>query len=145
MTLEPKLSEDPKTTILIGSTHQIWLAGLGAVAITEREGSKFFEALVEEGEKQEAILKKSAREKIENIKDKATDQWNKLEEVFQKRVSRALNRLGVPSKNDIQLLYKRIEELRESIDELARLKSLAVLDEKSTLPTSSPLDEQQHA
>jgi hypothetical protein len=51
----------------------------------------------------------------------------------------------VPSKNDIELLYKRIEELRESIDQLARLKSPAVLEEKSTLSASSPLDEQQHA
>jgi poly(hydroxyalkanoate) granule-associated protein len=143
VTLEPKLNENPKMTILLGSTHQIWLAGMGALAITEREGSKFFEALVEEGEKQEAILKKSAREKIENIKDKATDQWNKLEEVFQKRVFRALKRLGVPSNKDIQLLYKRIEELRESIDQLAKLKGLAVPDEKST-PSSPPLDE-QHA
>ena len=32
------------------SVEQVWLAGLGALALTEEEGSKFFRALVKKGE-----------------------------------------------------------------------------------------------
>jgi len=129
---EPSLVEEQKTMILISSAHQIWLAGLGALVVTEREGSKFFEALVEEGEKREVVFKQAAGEKVDNIKDKAADQWNKLEEVFQKRVARALNRLGVPSKADIQLLYRQIEELDKNIKELTRLQGLEAVAAKTT-------------
>ena len=34
---------------VMDSAQQIWLAGLGALARTQQEGGKFFDALVEEG------------------------------------------------------------------------------------------------
>jgi poly(hydroxyalkanoate) granule-associated protein len=41
----------------------------------------------------------------------ATGTWDKLESVFEERVARSLNRLGVPTNGDIQALTKRVEEL----------------------------------
>ncbi len=42
---------------------------------------------------------------------KATGQWNKLEDIFEERVARALNKLGVPSSKDISALISRIDAL----------------------------------
>ena len=50
----------------------------------------------------------------------ATETWDKLEQVFEDRVARALTRLGVPSQREVQALAKRVEELTDAINGLAR-------------------------
>jgi poly(hydroxyalkanoate) granule-associated protein len=107
--------------------RQVWLAGLGAFAKAEQEGSKFFEMLVKRGEKVEHQARKRAEQKVEEIKDRveemrgrANGNWNKLEQVFQDRVARALNRLGVPSHDDVEELARQVEELNNSLEELVK-------------------------
>ena len=114
--------------------RQIWLAGLGAFARTQDEGGKLFETLVQEGQAVDARMKNTADEKIEplksgvetmkgkveEIREKATGAWNKLEEVFQARVARALRRLGVPTRDDIQQLFQQVDLLNQNIQELTR-------------------------
>ena len=128
--------------------RQIWLAGLGAFARAQDEGGKFFETLVQEGQAVDARMKKTANEqtelmksgietvkdKVEGIRGKASGAWNKLEEVFQTRVARALHRLGVPAREDIQQLFQQVEMLSQSIQELTvaaeaetRIKKVRVL------------------
>jgi poly(hydroxyalkanoate) granule-associated protein len=130
-TLSIKSSENSMANILLEYSRQIWLAGLGALSRAESEGSKLFETLVKEGEKAEARSKKAAEEKAarvqelaqkqaEELGDKASGTWNKLEQVFQDRVARALNRLGVPSHEDVRLLSKQVEALNASIDDLIK-------------------------
>jgi poly(hydroxyalkanoate) granule-associated protein len=116
--------------------RQVWLAGLGAFSKAEQEGSKVFEMLVKRGEEVETQARKRAEEKVEEMKGRmeemrgrANDNWNKLEQVFQNRVARALNRLGVPSHDDVEELSRQVEELSKSVEELVeaeRSKSLPV-------------------
>jgi poly(hydroxyalkanoate) granule-associated protein len=108
------------TKMVKDSANQIWLAGLGAFAKAQDEGSKLFESLVKEGEEIESRTKRAAEEKVDIAKNKTSDTWDKLEQVFEERVSRALSRLGVPTNDDIQSLSKRIEELNENIKELIK-------------------------
>jgi poly(hydroxyalkanoate) granule-associated protein len=108
------------TKMVKDSANQIWLAGLGAFAKAQEEGSKLFESLVKEGEEIESRTKKAAEDKVEMAKNKTSDTWDKLEQVFEERVSRALSRLGVPTNDDIQSLSKRIEELNDNIKELIK-------------------------
>lgn len=108
------------TKMVKDSANQIWLAGLGAFAKAQDEGSKLFDSLVKEGEEIESRTKKVAEEKVDIAKNKTSDTWDKLEQVFEERVSRALSRLGVPTNDDIQSLSKRIEELNENIKELIK-------------------------
>lgn len=138
-------------TIMIYA-HQIWLAGLGAFARAEREGSKLFEALVKEGEKAEARSKKTAekkaaeaqemveeaQDKAKELKDRASGTWNKLEQVFQNRVARALNRLGVPTHEDVRSLAKQVEALNENINDLikSRREKLPLKEEETHVPTA---------
>jgi poly(hydroxyalkanoate) granule-associated protein len=101
------------------SANQIWLAGLAAFDKAQKEGWKLFESLVEDGEKVEAKTRKLAEERIEAVKRNASGTWDKLEQVFEDRVARALHRLGVPTNKDIQALAKRVETLNESVQKLA--------------------------
>ena len=108
-------------------TRLIWLAGLGAFAMVEEEGGKLFENLVKEGERFEERTKKVADDtvedvkgKVEEVKDKAIDTWDKLEKVLEDRVARILNRLGVPTRKDIEDLSRRVEALNETVKKLTK-------------------------
>lgn len=117
------LNEKQLSQGVMDSAHQIWLAGLGAFAKTQEEGGKLFDALVKEGREIESQSKKTASETVENLKGKAGGTLDRLEQVFEDRVSRALNRLGVPSNDDIQALAKRLETLTEKLDALTPAKT----------------------
>ncbi|HET6827188.1 MAG TPA: phasin family protein [Ramlibacter sp.] len=111
------------------SASQIWLAGLGAFAKAQEEGGKVFEALVKEGMSIQRKTQAAAEEKISeatnrmatmatDLSSKASGQWDKLESIFEERVSRALNKLGVPTSRDIEALMARVEELNRNVARL---------------------------
>lgn len=130
------LSENQVTQTIRGSAQQIWLAGLGAYAKAQEEGNKVFDTLVKEGEsiqkkgnkvfdqlvkEGEAIQKKTrkvADEKVAAVAGKAAGTWDRLEQVFEDRVARALSSLGVPTKKDIEKLSKRVAELTAVVQQL---------------------------
>lgn len=111
------------------SAQQIWLAGLGAFSKAQEEGGKVFEALVKEGVSIQRKTQSAAEEKIteatsrmanmaSDITNKASGQWDKLENIFEDRVSRALKKLGVPTHRDIDELVARIDELNRNVQKL---------------------------
>jgi poly(hydroxyalkanoate) granule-associated protein len=100
------------------SANQIWLAGLAAFEKAQKEGWKLFENLVEEGEKVEAKTRKVAEDQIDEVKRNATGTWDKLEQVFQDRVEKALSSLGVPSRADVADLARRVDDLNDAVSEL---------------------------
>ena len=114
--------ENPMANNIRESANRIWLAGLGAFARTQEESEKLFQSLVTEGAKVEQQARHNAEARIEEargkvveFRGKANQQFDRLEEMFQERVARVLNRLGVPTQDDIQELTKRVEALNESI------------------------------
>ena len=46
--------------------------------------------------------------------------WDKLEQVFEDRVARALSKLGVYTQNDVQKLAKRVDALSAAVNELLK-------------------------
>lgn len=111
------------------SAQQIWLAGLGAFAKAQEEGGKVFEALVKEGESMHKKTKQVADEKISSVTGRAVDTWDRLEQVFEDRVARALSSLGVPTKKEIDKLSKRVAELTAAVQALSEAKEGAVAAE----------------
>ena len=112
------------------SAQQIWLAGLGAFSKAQEEGGKVFEALVKEGVTIQRKTQAAAEEKISDatnrmasmandLTSKASGQWDKLENIFEERVSRALKKLGVPTAKDIDALVARVDELNRSVAQLS--------------------------
>jgi poly(hydroxyalkanoate) granule-associated protein len=124
-------SQDKKLTQTVrDSAQQIWLAGLGAFSKAQEEGGKVFEALVKEGRSMEEQTRKLAESKIAQFSQqvgkattqasgKATQTWDKLEQVFEDRVARALGRLGVPTNRDLQALTKQVESLAASMRKMS--------------------------
>ena len=51
-----KVIDNPMADNAIEYARQVWLAGLGALAKAEKEGSKLFDTLVQRGEELEASL-----------------------------------------------------------------------------------------
>jgi len=116
------------------SAQQIWQAGLGAFNKAQTEGTKAFEALVKEGVSFQRKTQSAAEEKIteatqkmssmaSDISSKASGQWDKLENIFEDRVAKALNKLGVPSAKDINALIARIDALNASVQKLTPTKA----------------------
>ncbi len=114
---------------IVESAQHIWLAGLGAFAKAQDEGTRLFEALVREGVSLEQKTRKltagkadEARGAVEaavgQVKERSQETWDKLEKVFENRVSRALNHLGVPGSTELKSLTKRVEELAHEVHKL---------------------------
>ncbi|MBI5110072.1 MAG: phasin family protein [Rhodocyclales bacterium] len=100
------------------SAEQIWLAGLGAFAKAQEEGTRVFDALIREGEAIQKKTRKVTEDKVTEMASKATGTWDKLEQVFETRVARSLNSLGVPTKDDVAELAKRVAELKAEVEKL---------------------------
>ena len=112
------------------SAQQIWQAGLGAFTRAQAEGSKAFEALVKEGVSMQRKTQAAAEERIteatskmtsmaNDLSNKASGQWDKLENIFEERVAKALNKLGVPSAKDVNALIARIDALNLEVQKLS--------------------------
>jgi poly(hydroxyalkanoate) granule-associated protein len=112
------------------SAQQIWLAGLGAFAKAQEEGTKVFEALVKEGIGMQRKSQTAAEEKLSEaaskmagmasgLQGKTPGPWDKLENIFEDRVGRALKKLGAPSAEDFQAMSERIEALTRQIEQLS--------------------------
>jgi poly(hydroxyalkanoate) granule-associated protein len=130
-----KMSADKKSAPQLSgavkeSAQQIWLAGLGAFSKAQEEGGKVFETLVKEGLSIQRKTQAVAEEKIStatnkmatmatDISSKAGHQWDKLESIFEERVAKALNKLGVPSAKDVDALIARIDELNKNVQKMA--------------------------
>ena len=95
------------------SANRIWLAGLGAFSKAQKGGVDMFEALVAEGEKAQERAKSAADEQLAEMREKASETWGKLEKVFDDRVGRALHALNVPTRKDIDVTKKVVEEEEE--------------------------------
>ena len=111
-------NEAPFGKVVMESATQIWLAGLGAFSKAQDEGTKIFEGLVKEGERFQKHARGVAEETVTDVRDRAADTWDKLEDVFEDRVGRALAKLNVPSKKDLDLLCNRVEELTAAVEKL---------------------------
>jgi len=125
-----KKSALPLTGSVKESAQQIWQAGLGAFTKAQAEGSKAIEALIKEGVNMQRKTQSVAEEKISeasskmssmatDISSKASGQWDKLESIFEDRVAKALNKLGVPSAKDVNALIARIDALNKSVQKLS--------------------------
>jgi BMFP domain-containing protein YqiC len=54
-----------------------------------------------------------------DITAKATGQWDKLENIFEERVAKALNKMGMPTAKEVQALAKRVDELSAKLNKSA--------------------------
>jgi len=114
--------------------RKIWLAGLGAYTKVGQEGSEYFQELIKAGQTVEKKGKKAVTEKLEaanaeideaksevsSFKGRVEVQLDKVEKAFDTRVASALNRIGIPSKHDVETLSAKLDELTALLERVAR-------------------------
>lgn len=106
---------------LMDSAHKVWLAGLGALAMAEEEGGKLFNSLVERGEG----LEKKGREHVDRakgtvsgMKTVAESYWDTFERTLDDKVTAVIHRLGVPTKDEIETLSDKVDDLTKAVSKL---------------------------
>ncbi len=114
---------------IMEQAEQIWLAGLGAFAKAQEQSGKLYETLVKEGTALERATRKLTGVKLDEmrgiventvsqVRERATDTIDRLEQVFENRVSKALGTLGIPGRDEIEQLAKRVDELSKAVRSL---------------------------
>ena len=122
---------DTRVGEITGQLEHAFMAGLGALSDAQKKGAKTFDALVKEGEK----FRKKTTSKTENLIDDVQDAFrdmaddaqskatglldqvrdksrlDKLQGAFDARVADTMDRLNVPSKNDIDALNRKLNQI----------------------------------
>jgi poly(hydroxyalkanoate) granule-associated protein len=147
----PKNPFDPNamTDNMKEQAQQIWLAGLGAFAKAQQDGTRAFEKLVSDGIGMQRQAHQAAHEKISEaservseaartMNERATGQWGKLENIFEDRVARALQSMGVPSAQELHELQARVVALEERLAQYeGHSPSTSAASSKASAPASA--------
>lgn len=122
------------TTIRLGDLPEeltargrdIWLAGLGAVAAVEEEGTRLFNALVNRGEQFEQRGRKQLQAAADGIDAQqkqavrnVEDTVGRVEDIVTRTTKTVLDRFDVPTRKEVKNLAQRVEALTKKIDALA--------------------------
>ena len=117
--------------------EHVFLAGLGAMSNAQKKGRKTFDALVEQGETFRQKTTKKTESLIEDVQDairemsddaqsraegllnqvRGKSNLNKLQHTFDARVADAMDRLNVPSKNDVDAINSKLDRIMKLIGE----------------------------
>lgn len=148
--LKPQAVEDDSqlADAVRASAHQIWQAGLGAFAKAQEEGSRVFSKLVQEGNDLQKRTRSMAEDKAGGVADsaasvaelvarQASGSWDKMEQVFEDRVTRALAGMGVPTQEQFKALALQVEELSRQVAELSGKAAPATAAAKSAAKAAS--------
>lgn len=103
--------------------RNLWLAGLGAVAKVSDQSVDLFDTLVEKGRERRIHGLLPEMPKLERAVEEAGDRVKELGDRAQRlmhdQTTAALHRLGVPSREEIQRLIRRVEQLSAKVEALA--------------------------
>src|SRR5690606_29550582 len=108
------------------SAQHVWLAGIGALGRAQSEGSRLFSSLVEEGEELERRARAAAtgragdvmqavESSVDDVRGKAEDTWERWEKALDERMQRTLSRMGVPSREDVAELERKVGALEAEL------------------------------
>ncbi len=127
------------------SAEQIWLAGLGAFSKAQQEGNKVFNVLVQDGMALQKQAQALAQEQLQaasarlgdlgsTMSQRAAEPLDKLEALFEQRVAKALQRLGVPDAARVEALQSQVDSLTRQLEEV-----------RAQLPSAEPGDKPARA
>lgn len=105
---------------VVDTVRQIWLAGLGAAIVAQEEGSRMFDTLVHKGEEVE--------QKSGSPFARMRGTWESVTQKFDEQVAASLHRIGMPSRDEIATLTRRVDALVASVDKL-RARSVSGREE----------------
>ncbi|MBS7455804.1 phasin family protein [Coralloluteibacterium stylophorae] len=116
----------PSPQSISDSAQQVWLAGLGALGRAQQEGARLFETLVREGAEAQQRTRGAASEGLEQMREavdaqvgqargSAGEAWERIEAAFDERMARAMLRLGIPRRVELDALTARVDALSAEV------------------------------
>ena len=135
---------------LLKRAQQVWLTGVEALSRVQKDGPLAFQEAFLEGlrllHRSRLITREIVRDAFENAQDtlqekvgsargQAQGTLDSIEALFQRRVERTLQQLGMPTATEYRALQERVDELNQRVRELhERLKA----KERVSQPKTSP-------
>ena len=117
----------PLAMLIRESAHDIWLAGLGAYAKAGKEGSRLFDSLVDLGESVEKKARdevsrpiRAAERSVEGARSAVAETWQQIELLIERRITKTLHALQIPTQRDVAELTQRVEKLNRTVRQLTR-------------------------
>lgn len=109
--------------------RDIWLAGLGALGKAQQQGGKAFDALVAEGLELQRKAQSAAQAHMAEaaarlstmtggLSEQTGQSLDRLGGIFEERVAKALARLDVASRTELQALQKQVEALQAQLAQM---------------------------
>jgi len=128
---------DKRVSEIAEQLEHAFMAGLGALSGAQKKGAEHFESLIKEGEKFRKMTTTKTESLIDDVQDTIRDmaddaqskatglldqvrgksQLDKLHSAFDSRVADAMDRLNVPSKNDIDEINKKLNKIIRLLNE----------------------------
>jgi len=108
---------------VVGLTHQMVLAGIGAGVLAKEETEKLLKVLVERGtiaEQESRRLMQEAMAKRKKATRRAMRHAKNVEVEFDSKVEEVLARMNIPTKAEIEALSAKISALTKKVDELKK-------------------------
>ena len=106
--------------------RDVWLAGLGALATVEEEGSKLYQRLIERGKTYERTsteqikqLSNRMSEEKEKAVDRAEETAFEAQSALSETMDKALERFGVPTQKEVSDLSEKVDTLSAQIEKLS--------------------------
>lgn len=98
--------------------RNLWLAGLGAVGSADEMSRDLFADFVRRGEKLGKAAGDEVEETVEGSASRIHDLGRQMETRMEDGMSKTLNRLGVPSRRDVEQLSDRVATLTRHVEAL---------------------------
>jgi poly(hydroxyalkanoate) granule-associated protein len=95
--------------------RSLWLAGLGAMKRVEEEGRGLFDSLVERGRKVEKRQFKVIDRTLASTTRRVRDLSGRVQSRVEVGVRDTLHRLGVATRDDLEVLAGRLEALDQKV------------------------------
>lgn len=152
-----KKAAEARTPDFSDQLEQAFLAGLGALSDAQKKGAERFDSLVKEGEefrkkatsKTEALIddvqdtirdmagdaQSRATGLLDQVREKST--LSKLQSAFDTRVADTMDRLNVPSKNDISAINKKLSKIIRLLEEQGKPAAKKTTRKRATKKTAA--------
>ncbi|MBT8143876.1 MAG: phasin family protein [Gammaproteobacteria bacterium] len=111
-------AEEKLAQFLSDSAQQVWSAGLGALHVAEKEGSKIFETLSKLGETLETNTRRTAETAASQTTRASKETIDKLEAMFEARVARVMASMDIPDAKTVEALQGQVDGLAARVIEL---------------------------
>jgi polyhydroxyalkanoate synthesis regulator phasin len=99
---------------VLDAGRNVWLVGLGILATVEKLSREQIGILMEKGSATGDRFQKLAKD----VSDRLPIPMDRVNDLVKQGPKLGLTRLGVPSKDEINTLIERVEQLTQKIDEM---------------------------